>query len=217
MFIDPVTSLEEFFIDIHIPFDCEFLVAEKSNAAGEGVMSLTEIYRVQPTQLLQTYRLGNWSSATGLTWSTVPFNQRRGDLQGVTIKAAVRADVRKTTNTLAKFLILGNVTLITTFKTGSIDVDKIVLQVKVFWVMTSFRVVVGYQRFGSQYCLCLQGEVNMEAAWTSETMVSYHNTALKTLTKISTVLKTSNFSPLYFFSKFPVQYEAQYYQRSHAQ
>jgi len=145
MFIDPVTSLEEFFIDIHIPFDCEFLVAEKSNAAGEGVMSLTEIYRVQPTQLLQTYRLGNWSSATGLTWSTVPFNQRRGDLQGVTIKAAVRADVRKTTNTLAKFLILGNVTLITTFKTGSIDVDKIVLQVKVFWVVTACIVVVGYQ------------------------------------------------------------------------
>jgi len=35
---------------------------------------------------------------------------------------------------------------------------------------------VGYQRFGGQYRLHLQNEVNMEAGWISERLVSYHNT-----------------------------------------
>jgi hypothetical protein len=38
-------------------------------------------------------------------------------------------------------------------------------QVEVFWVLTAYSVVAGYQRF----------RVKMEAAWMSETLVSYHN------------------------------------------
>jgi hypothetical protein len=42
--------------------------------------------------------------------------------------------------------------------------------------MTQCSVVVGYQRFGGPCCLHLEGEVlKMEAAWTSETVVSNHN------------------------------------------
>jgi hypothetical protein len=40
------------------------------------------------------------------------------------------------------------------------------------WVVTPCY-VVGYQRFGGPYCLHLQGEV--DAAWTSETLVSYRS------------------------------------------
>jgi hypothetical protein len=95
MFLDPEISVEKFFADIHIPFDCEFLVGEILNEAGPGDMdvSLTEVYRVQTTQGLQKYRAGTWSFGTGLAWSTVPFYQRRSDLQGITIRAAIVADV----------------------------------------------------------------------------------------------------------------------------
>jgi len=44
------------------------------------------------------------------------------------------------------------------------------IRVKVFWVLISCSVVVGYQHFRGPCCLHLQ------AAWTSETLVSYQDT-----------------------------------------
>jgi hypothetical protein len=50
-------SLEQFFTNINIPFDCQFLVAQPES---DHVVVLTEVYRVSPTLPLQTYRFGNW-------------------------------------------------------------------------------------------------------------------------------------------------------------
>jgi len=44
-------------------------------------------------------------------------------------------------------------------------------QVNVFWVVTSYGVVVGYQRFRCPCCF-----LKMEAAWTSETLVCFYVT-----------------------------------------
>jgi hypothetical protein len=93
--LDSATSLEELFIDIHIPFDCEFLVAENLGLMDEEHLevTLTKVYHVHLSGPLQKYQVGTWSSGAGIIWSAVPFYQRRGDLQGVTIKAAIVADV----------------------------------------------------------------------------------------------------------------------------
>jgi hypothetical protein len=83
LFLATNASLEEFFTDINIPFDCEFLVAQPQDG---DVVVLTEVYRVRPTLPLQTYRFGNWSPGGGLTWPSQGFYQRRSNLHGMVLR-----------------------------------------------------------------------------------------------------------------------------------
>jgi hypothetical protein len=84
LFLDTNPSLEQFFTDINIPFDCQFLVAQPQS---DHVIVLTEVYRVSPTLPLQTYRFGNWTAGGGLTWPSQVLNTRRNNLNGFTIQA----------------------------------------------------------------------------------------------------------------------------------
>ena len=95
LFLDTNTSLEQFFTDINIPFDCQFLVAQPQS---DHVVVLTEVYRVSPTLPLQTYRFGNWTAGGGLTWPKEGLYMRRKNLKGLTIQATrinVRGDCTK--------------------------------------------------------------------------------------------------------------------------
>ena len=85
LFLDTNTSLEQFFTDINIPFDCQFLVAQPQS---DHVIVLTEVYRVSPTLPLQTYRFGNWTSGGALTWSSQGLYTRRNNLKGHNIQTA---------------------------------------------------------------------------------------------------------------------------------
>ena len=85
LFLDTNTSLEQFFTDINIPFDCQFLVAQPQS---DHVVVLTEVYRVSPTLPLQTYRFGNWTADGGLTWPSEGLYKRRDNLQGHIIRTA---------------------------------------------------------------------------------------------------------------------------------
>ena len=91
LFLDTNTSLEQFFTDINIPFDCQFLVAQPQI---DHVVVLTEVYRVNPTLPLQTYSFGNWTAGGGLTWTSKDFYVRRKNLKGLTIQAT-RLHVRR--------------------------------------------------------------------------------------------------------------------------
>jgi hypothetical protein len=86
LFLDKNSPLQEFFADINIPFDCEFLVAQPE---GDNVVGLIEVYRVGPTLPLQTYRFGNWTPGGGLTWPSGGFYHRRNNLQGLVLRTAV--------------------------------------------------------------------------------------------------------------------------------
>ena len=87
LFLDTSTSLEQFFTDINIPFDCQFLVAQPQS---DHVVVLTEVYRVSPTLPLQTYPFGNWTAGGGLTWPSQGLYTRRNNLQGIVLRVAVK-------------------------------------------------------------------------------------------------------------------------------
>ncbi|XP_023716974.2 probable glutamate receptor [Cryptotermes secundus] len=91
VFLDSETTVKDFFADIHLPMDCEFLVAQR--CLDEDVeFSITGVYHVHPTGALQMYALGNWSSGRGLTWIDIPMHHRRRDLQGIILKGAFIPD-----------------------------------------------------------------------------------------------------------------------------
>jgi hypothetical protein len=79
-----VTSLGEFFRDVHVPLDSEFLVTQWSR---ETEAWITEVYHIDRTLPLQMNRIGNWSSPTGIAWTNRSLVQRRGNLHGAVIKS----------------------------------------------------------------------------------------------------------------------------------
>jgi hypothetical protein len=83
LFLDTKLPLEEFFFDIDIPFDCEFLVAQ--GAGGHAVL-LTEVYRVKATLPLLINIFGTWTSPGGLTWPNMTLYQRRDNLRGISLR-----------------------------------------------------------------------------------------------------------------------------------
>jgi hypothetical protein len=93
VFSNVTTSLKEFLTDTHIPFDCEFLVAKSSAGEADAEISLTEVYHVHPTLPLRECRVANWSYASGIVWFNTPSTQRRRNLQGITIRVAIRKQV----------------------------------------------------------------------------------------------------------------------------
>jgi hypothetical protein len=86
LFLTTSSSLEEYFANISIPFDSEFLVAQKD----EDRVILTEVYRVADMLPLQTYPFGHWSERGGLASVSVGIYQRRNSLQGAILKTAVK-------------------------------------------------------------------------------------------------------------------------------
>jgi hypothetical protein len=70
---------------------------------------------------------------------------------------------------------MANQITIATMSSGRFEVFTAVkVQVKFFWVVMSYSVVLGYQCFIVPVSII---KVMVEAAWNSETLISCHNTA----------------------------------------
>ncbi|KAJ9595865.1 hypothetical protein L9F63_012946, partial [Diploptera punctata] len=85
IFLKEETDIKEFFRNVNISFDCEFLVAQRE----DGHFVLTEVYRISATLPLETYRFGTWSSTTGLDCSRIGLYRRRNNLGGLVLPTAV--------------------------------------------------------------------------------------------------------------------------------
>jgi hypothetical protein len=81
-------NVDNFFADINVPFNCEFLVARLTKAS----VSLFEVYRVAHEKPLNDIYFGRWTLMSGLVSVKASIYLRRSDLQGIVIKA-VTADV----------------------------------------------------------------------------------------------------------------------------
>jgi hypothetical protein len=81
-------NVDNFFADINIPFNCEFLVARPT----KNSVALFEVYRVAHGKPLNDIYFGRWTLMSGLVSQKTSLYLRRFDLQGIVIKA-VTADV----------------------------------------------------------------------------------------------------------------------------
>jgi hypothetical protein len=88
-------SIETFFSNIKIPYDCEFLVTQPLTMkdSRETSLSLTEIYQDHPTRSLRKQLVANWTSSRGFIWSAAPLLQRRADLHGTSIRVGLSNEV----------------------------------------------------------------------------------------------------------------------------
>jgi hypothetical protein len=60
-----------------------------------GSVVFSEVYHIRGDHRLTTVKLGEWHPASGPVWTNLSFYNRRRDLQGVAINAAVISDVSK--------------------------------------------------------------------------------------------------------------------------
>jgi hypothetical protein len=81
-------NLDNFFADIYVPFNCEFLVARLT----KNSVALFDVYRVALGKPLNDIYFGRWTLISGLVIDKASIYLRRSDLQGTLIQA-VTADV----------------------------------------------------------------------------------------------------------------------------
>lgn len=126
LFYDSVTPLNEFFRDIHIPLDSQFLVAQWSS---HEQARFTEVYHIDHRLPLQIKWVGNWSFTAGLTWTNTSHVHRRSDLQGLIIKSGFIDFVSFSTLIGKPCILTGEIT-----RTVYIVCLKIYWEIKVKWL-----------------------------------------------------------------------------------
>jgi hypothetical protein len=88
-------SIENFFSNIKIPYDCEFFVIQPliNNDKREDRLSIIEIYQDHPSRSLQKHLVAHWTFGGGLNWSASLLVKRRANLHGITIRVGLTSKV----------------------------------------------------------------------------------------------------------------------------
>lgn len=80
IFFKNTTSINEFFAEVFIPFDCIFLVVQQSE--DELTENIYEIYQIKKSPEKIIVPFGTWSFEMGLQNTKLSLYQRRSDLFG---------------------------------------------------------------------------------------------------------------------------------------
>ncbi|PSN56448.1 hypothetical protein C0J52_08369 [Blattella germanica] len=86
MFMESKTNLDNFFQNINVPFNCEFLVAQQAN---DTIITISEVYHLSESTPLQQNIVATWNNNEGLIWNSKHLFEHRGDLMGIQLTAAV--------------------------------------------------------------------------------------------------------------------------------
>ncbi|PSN40510.1 Ionotropic receptor 156 [Blattella germanica] len=95
VFEDTIGNETQFFRDVYIPLDTEFLLVKKPNNNEE--VAIDELYHVIPNTTLRTNEIGQWRPDKDkgiLDWTTKSYSTRRNNFYGIELKAAFTPFVR---------------------------------------------------------------------------------------------------------------------------
>jgi hypothetical protein len=82
LFLEEGRSVDNVLGDLHVPFNCRFLVAR----IADDTAHLKEVYRVTANHSLTLNHHGTWKKGYPLS-SKVTIYKNRSDLQGIVMKA----------------------------------------------------------------------------------------------------------------------------------
>ncbi|XP_031847328.2 glutamate receptor U1 [Nomia melanderi] len=90
LFLRNDTKFEDFLSEVHVPFDCVFMVAQPD---GHGIGEvIRDVYRIGKEEELRWMKFGEWDAARGFRGPRLGLYQRRHDLHGRNIRVVAVQD-----------------------------------------------------------------------------------------------------------------------------
>lgn len=97
LFLRNDTKFEDFLSEVHVPFDCVFMVAQPDDhGVGEVIR---DVYRIGKEEKLRWMTFGDWDATRGFRGPQSGLYQRRHDLHGRNIRV-VAVQVRHADHTV---------------------------------------------------------------------------------------------------------------------
>ncbi|XP_017796565.1 PREDICTED: probable glutamate receptor [Habropoda laboriosa] len=84
LFLRDGTNLEEFLSNVHVPFDCMLMVAQRDTEGNVEIVQ--DVYRIARGDVLRSMKFAAWDQAGGFRAPRLGLYQRRHDLQGRDIR-----------------------------------------------------------------------------------------------------------------------------------
>ncbi|XP_076651475.1 glutamate receptor-like isoform X3 [Halictus rubicundus] len=90
LFLRNDTKYEDFLSEVHVPFDCVFMIAQSDDRENGEVIG--DVYRIGKEEDLRWMKFGEWDKERGFRGPRLGLYQRRHDLHGRTIRVVTVQD-----------------------------------------------------------------------------------------------------------------------------